>query len=139
MHKFLSEKEIEKAEKETGDTLAESKLLTPPGCVNCDDASKGDTSNPELSECKHEQQCVIRQPYPPPSPFSPFIVHDVSKYHIHMMTKTPEELTGCIGCFSVENDNYGCDKCTWLKWWYKWHGDRHGLPDIHPSAYRKYL
>ena len=117
LQKLMSEKEIETAEKEKGETLTESKLLPPPGCVNCDDddASKGDTSDPELLECKHEQQCVIRQPYPPPSPSFPFLVHDVSKYHIHMMTKTPGELTGCIGCFSVENDNYGCDKCTWLK------------------------
>ena len=93
----------------------------------------------DQTDCSHDKQCVLRQPYPPPSPLSPYIVHDVSKYHIHMMTKTSEDLTGCLKCFSVDNENYGCDKCTWLKWWFKWHGDRHGLPDIHPSKYRKYL
>ena len=137
------EKEIEKAEKikevKGKPLLADLKLSPPSACVNCNDTFKGDKSDSDHGGCKHEQQCVIRQPFPPPSPSSPFLVHDVSKYHIHMMTKTPDELTGCIGCFSVDNDNYGCGKCTWLKWWYKWHGDRHGLPDIHPSAYRKYL
>ena len=110
-----------------------------PACENCDKSFEGGKADPEHTECEHPQQCVIRQPYPPPSPSSPFIVHEVSKYHIHMMTKNPEDLVGCIGCFSVDNENYGCDKCTWLKWWFKWHGDRHGLPDIHPSVYRKYL
>ena len=110
-----------------------------PACENCDKSFVGDKSDSEHTECKHRQQCVIRQPYPPPSPSSPFIVHEVSKYHIHMMTKNTEDLVGCIVCFSVNNENYGCDKCTWLKWWFKWHGDRHGLPDIHPSVYRKYL
>ena len=110
-----------------------------PTCENCDDSYEGYKSDPEHAECNHAQQCVVRQPYPPPSPYSPFLEHEVSKYHIHMMTKTPEDLVGCIGCFSVDNENYGCDKCTWLKWWLKWHGDRHGLPDIHPSIYRKYL
>ena len=54
------------------------------------------------------------------------------------MNKTKDNLTGCLKCFSVDNENYGCDKCTWLKWWFKWHGDRHGFPDIHPSVYNKY-
>ena len=110
-----------------------------PACNECDDSFDGDNSGPITSICKHTPQCVSRQPHPPPSPSMPYIFHDVSKYHLHMMTKSNEDLTGCVTCFSVDNENYGCDKCTWLKWWFKWHGDRHGLPDIHPSKYRKYL
>ena len=140
LDKLVSEKEIDKAEKkkEKARPIVYSERMPDTACENCDDASKNEKSDPEHLECIHEQQCVMRQPFPPPSPSSPFLEHDVSKYHIHMMTKTPDELTGCIGCFSVDNENYGCDKCTWLKWWYKWHGDRHGLPDIHPSVYRNY-
>ena len=110
-----------------------------PACVNCDNSFEGDNSGPDHTGCKHEKQCVIRQPYPPPSPLSPYLEHEVSKYHVHMMNMSPEDLTGCIKCFSIDNENYGCDKCTWLKWWFKWHGERHGLPDIHPSVYKKYL
>ena len=109
------------------------------GFKNCEETFKSDKCTQEHGNCEHEIQCVLRQPYPPPSPSFPFIVHEVSKYHIHMMNKTIDDLTGCLRCFSVDNENYGCEKCTWLKWWFKWHGDRHGLPDMHPSIYRKYL
>ena len=110
-----------------------------PACSNCDDSFEGDNTGPDHTGCQHEKQCVLRQPYPPPSPLFPFLVHEVSKYHVHMMEMTVDDLAGCIKCFSINNENYGCDRCTWLKWWYKWHGDRHGFPDIHPSLYRKYL
>ena len=120
-------------------TITESsEKSTNPVCANRDDTLGGDEARPDHNICQHATQCVIRQPYPPPSPSSPFIVHDVSKYHEHMMKNTADDLAGCIKCFSVDNENYGCDKCTWLKWWFKWHGDRHGLPDIHPSVYKKY-
>ena len=110
-----------------------------PACSKCDDSIEDDDTGADTSTCVHTPQCVSRQPYPPPSPSMPYIFHEVSKYHLHMMTKSDEDLTGCLKCFSVENENYGCDKCTWLKWWFKWHGVRHGLPDIHPSNYSKYL
>ena len=109
-----------------------------PVCENCDETFKADESKPVHNICQHGPQCVIRQPYPPPSPCSPFIVHEVSKYHEHMMNKTVDDMIGCIKCFSVDNENYGCDKCTWLKWWFKWHGERHGFPDINPAVYKKY-
>ena len=109
------------------------------GCENCEETLESEKSGQVHGNCEHEKQCVLRQPYPPPSPSFPFIAHEVSKYHIHMMNKTKDDLIGCVRCFSVDNENYGCDKCTWLKWWFKWHGDRHGLPDMHPSIYRKYL
>jgi hypothetical protein len=56
-----------------------------------------------------------------------------------MMEWSGEEFQGCEGCFSVENENYGCPNCVWLKWWYKWHGDTHGYPDIRNKIYQKYL
>ena len=107
-------------------------------CGNSDEIFEADSTKPEHNDCQHVPQCVIRQPFPPPSPVSPFIFHEVSKYHIHMMNNSVDDLAGCIRCFSVNNENYGCDKCTWLKWWFKWHGDRHAFPDIHPSVYKKY-
>ena len=112
--------------------------LANPSSLNCDDTSAGDEVQSGQYRCEHPTQCVIRQPYPPPSPSFPYLVHEVSRYHEHMMEKSADDLVGCINCFSVNNENYGCDKCTWLKWWFKWHGDRHGLPDIHPSVYKKY-
>ena len=110
-------------------------------CSKCDDSFEGDDTGPDTSTCMHtpQSQCVSRQPYPPPSPSMPYIFQEVSKYHLHMMSKSDDDLTGCLKCFSIDNENYGCDKCTWLKCWFKWHGERHGLPDIHPSNYRKYL
>jgi len=96
-----------------------------PACSNCDDSFEGDNTGPDHTGCQHEEQCVLRQPYPPPSPLLPFLVHEVSQYHVHMMRLTVDDLAGCIKCFSINNENYGCDRCTWLKWWYKWHGDRH--------------
>ena len=116
----------------------ESKIENP-DCNKRDDTLETDDAGTDPTFCMHTPQCVSRQPYPPPSPSMPYISHDVSKYHIHMMSKSAEDFTGCVTCFSVDNENYGCDKCTWLKWWFKWHGDRHALPDIHPSKYRKYL
>ena len=91
------------------------------------------------STCRHPTQCTTRQPRTPPLPSITFLVNEKSKYHLHMMTKSADDFAGCFRCFSVENENYGCDKCTWLKWWFKWHGDRHGFPDISPWIYKKYL
>ena len=87
--------------------------------------------------CVHPNQCVIRQPFGPPLPSVTFLKNEKSKYDQHMMRLS--DFHGCIKCFSVENDNYGCDHCTWLKWWFKWHGSLHGFPDVHPSTYRRYL
>ena len=87
--------------------------------------------------CQHNMQCVVRQPRSQPLPSITFLRHDVSKYHQHMITRA--SFHGCVRCFSVDNENYGCDDCAWLKWWLKWHGLRHGYPDIDPSIYKKYV
>ena len=128
-------------DKKVNDKITDEEVnfqLANPDSKNCDDTSEGDEVQSGQLFCEHPTQCVIRQPYPPPSPSFPYLVHEVSRYHEHMMEKSADDLAGCINCFSVNNENYGCDKCTWLKWWFKWHGDRHGLPDIHPSVYKKY-
>ena len=89
--------------------------------------------------CEHFPQCIIRQPRPPPFPSITFLHNQRSKYNKHMMEWSREEFKGCERCFSVENENYGCDKCVWLKWWYKWHGETHGYPDMDTKIYQKYL
>ena len=89
--------------------------------------------------CSHIPQCIVRQPLPPPFPSITHLVNLTSKYHLHMVSKTADDFDGCYGCFSVENENYGCDKCTWLKWWFKWHGERHGFPDISSRIYKQHL
>ena len=89
--------------------------------------------------CEHRPQCILREPRPPPSPTITFLHNERSKYHQHMMLWTKKEFDGHSRCFAVENENYGCDDCTWLKWWYKWHGENHGFPDIPEWTYRKYL
>ena len=91
------------------------------------------------SKCEHTPQCVVRQPIPPPSPAITFLYNERSNYHKHMMLWSKKEFTGHTRCFSIENENYGCDDCTWLKWWYKWHGETHGFPDIEEWTYKKYL
>jgi len=51
-----------------------------PACDNCDDSFEGDNSGPDPNGCKHDVQCVLRQPYPPPpSPPIPL----------------PEDIAGC--------------------------------------------
>ena len=91
------------------------------------------------SKCEHKPQCILREPRPPPSPTITFLYNERSKYHQHMMLWSKKEFEGHTRCFAVENENYGCDDCTWLKWWYKWHGENHGFPDIPEWIYKKYL
>ena len=90
-------------------------------------------------KCEHIPQCILRQPLPPPFPGITFLYNERSNYHKHMMSWTKKEFAGHSRCFSVENENYGCDDCTFLKWWYKWHGENHGFPDIEEWTYKKYL
>jgi hypothetical protein len=99
-------------------------------------------SKPDLkcsSKCEHPSQCIARQPRPPPFPSLTFLYNERSKYQQHMMKWSKEAFAGCDRCFSVDNENYGCDTCVWLKWWYKWHGDTHGFPDISTKTYQRYL
>ena len=49
--------------------------LANPSSLNCDDTSEGDEVQPGQYRCEHPTQCVIRQPYPPPSPSFPYLVH----------------------------------------------------------------
>ena len=91
------------------------------------------------SRCEHPTQCILRQPRPPPLPSITYLYNDRSKYHEHMMTWPADEFAGCRRCFSVDNENYGCGDCQWLKWWLKWHGELHGYPDVSPWIYKRYL
>jgi len=96
-----------------------------PACGNCDDSFEGDNSGPDHTGCNHEQQCVIRQPHPPPSPSMPFLVDKVSKYHEHMMSSA-----GPPGGMYERNE-------TLL--WVRMFGELYGLPDINPNTFGKYL
>ena len=91
------------------------------------------------STCRHQTQCTIRQPRTPPFPSITFLINEKSNYHLHMMAKSADEFAGCFRCFFIEHENYGCDDCTWLKWWLKWHGELHGFPDVSPWSYKQYL
>ena len=89
--------------------------------------------------CTHSPQCVIREPFPPPFPSITFLHNENTKYHDHMMQWSKQEFAGCFRCFSIENENYGCADCRWLKFWYKRNGEIHGFPDMDPWIYKKYL
>ena len=89
--------------------------------------------------CKHSPQCVTREPFPPPFPSITFLHNENTKYHDHMMQWSKKEFAGCVKCFSIENENYGCADCRWLKFWYKRNGEIHGFPDMDPWIYKKYL
>ena len=111
-----------------------------PSLDNPTDPGPAPASNNQcISRCEHKPQCILREPRPPPSPTITFLYNERSKYHQHMMLWTKKEFDGHSRCFAIENENYGCDDCTWLKWWYKWHGENHGFPDIPEWTYRKYL
>ena len=89
------------------------------------------------SGCSHSPQCIIRQPYPPPLPSITHIRNNASKYHVYMLETSgvPGRFGGHDKCLNAYSKNYGCDACVWLKWY----GELHGLPDIHPQDFRKYL
>jgi hypothetical protein len=59
-------------------------------------------------------QCIVRQPRPSPFPSITFLYNERSKYQQHMMEWAKEDFAGCDRCFSVDNENYGCDACVWL-------------------------
>ena len=89
--------------------------------------------------CTHSPQCIIRELLPPPFPSITFLYNEESQYHTHMMQWSKDEFAGCGRCFSIENENYGCRDCRWLKFWYGRHGQTHGFPDLANWIYRKYL
>ena len=95
--------------------------------------------NTEFHVCNHSTQCIIREPLPPPFPSITFLHNEKSEYHTHMMQWSKKEFAGCVKCFSIENENYGCRDCRWLKFWYARHGETHGFPDIATWIYKKYL
>ena len=98
---------------------------------------KPDTQCPKV--CNHSPQCLIREPLPPPFPSITFLYNEKSEYHKAMMQWSQKEFAGCAKCFSIENENYGCRDCRWLKFWYSRHGETHGFPDIATWIYKKYL
>jgi len=88
--------------------------------------------------CHHSQQCVIRQPFPPPLPSLTFLKDDTSLYHKHMMGKKfmiPGIYSTHGKCMETDDINQGCSNCRWFKKF----GEKHGLPDINPLRYRKHL
>ena len=89
--------------------------------------------------CTHSSQCILREPLPPPFPSITFLYNENTQYHMHMMQWSKKEFAGCAKCFSIENENYGCKDCRWLKFWYGRHGETHGFPDISTWTYKKYL
>ena len=89
--------------------------------------------------CTHSPQCIMREPLPPPFPSITFLYNEESQYHTHMMQWSKNEFAGCGRCFSIENENYGCRDCRWLKFWFGRHGETHGFPDVATWIYRKYL
>ena len=109
-----------------------------PACDDCRGDSITD-SDIELGDhvCNHSPQCVQRKPLHPPSPSITFLENQSSKYHEHIMSRSgvPGRYGGHERCFSIDNDNYGCEDWVWLKW----HGSLHGYPDINPWDLRKYL
>ena len=126
---------------QTADEVSSKFLLEPLTTSPVSTPSSAITASPPTrfrNLCKHTPQCIVREPRPPPSPSITFLYNERSKYHQHMMLWDKKEFAGHPRCFSVENENYGCDDCTWLKWWYKWHGETHGFPDIPEWTYKKY-
>ena len=110
-------------------------LLTDESPLTSPKASSTSTSTTTTSPtCAHQTQCVVRQPYAPPSPTWTFLHHEQSKYHEHMWKDDLLPFTHAH-CMANDHRNYGCDNCVW----WKWYGQLHGYPDIYPGDYKKYL
>ena len=90
------------------------------------------SSSPQT--CSHDQQCVLRQPFPPPIPAMTPLVNNRSKYHEKMIAGTLDYGRTCEYCMRIEYERYGCDSCVWIKCF----GELHGYPDIDPYQYHQY-
>ena len=85
--------------------------------------------------CNHNQQCIIRQPFPPPLHSLTPIVNEYSLYHVKIMAGELDWGSTCWYCMRIDCDNYGCESCVWIKHF----GELHGYPDINPSEYKLHL
>ena len=93
------------------------------------------SSNASLnnSNCSHENQCFIRQPFPPPLPaMTPLVT---SLYYMKTVAGELDWGSTCWYCMRIHCHNYGCESCVWMKHF----GDLHGYPDINPSEYKQHL
>ena len=95
-------------------------------------ASKASSSD---LNCLHNQQCIIRQPFPPPLPSLTPIVNEYSLYHVKIMAEELDWGSTCWYCMRIDCDNYFCKSCVWIKHF----GELHGYPDINPSVYKEHL
>ena len=93
-----------------------------------------DTSS-SSSNCLHNQQCIIRQPFPPPIPALTPLVNEYSLYHTKTMAGELDWGSTCWYCMRIEYEKYGCDSCVWIKCF----GELHGYPDMAPHDYKKFL
>ena len=91
---------------------------------------------PQTLNCSHPEQCIIRQPFPPPLPaaLTP-IVNLHSMYHLKTITGDLDWGSTCSYCMRIEYERYGCESCVWMKTF----GNLHGYPDIDPYDFRNYL
>ena len=87
------------------------------------------------SNCSHSQQCIIRQPFPPPLPTLTPLENEYSLYHKKIMAGELDWGSTCWYCMRIEYEKYGCDSCVWIKCF----GELHGYPDVAPHDYRKHL
>ena len=85
--------------------------------------------------CNHIQQCIVRQPFPPPLPAMTPLVNMSSMYHTRILSGDLDWGSTCSYCFRIDYERYGCESCVWIKCF----GDLHGFPDLNPYHYRKYL
>ena len=86
-------------------------------------------------KCSHQKCCIIRQPFPPPTPAIVPLENDSSNYHIKVLKGSLGWGSTCGYCFRIDHKNYGCESCVWIKWY----GQLHGYPDMNPYSYEKYL
>ena len=86
-------------------------------------------------DCCHSQQCIVRQPFPPPLPALVPIVNTYSMYHMKTMAGELDWGSTCSYCMRIEYEKYGCDSCVWMKCY----GNLHGYPDLDPYYFKKYL
>jgi hypothetical protein len=136
-----------------------------PACENCDDSSwLSDSSSDEISSepvpipitprgfdirpnsptsqssslspnCSHTQQCIIREPFPPPLPALAPLVNEYSLYHRKTMAGELDWGSTCWYCMRIDYEKYGCDSCVWINCF----GELHGFPDIAPHDYKDHL
>ena len=137
-YSYICDDEITTIEEEQASSIFHPKLVpehqfTPKGFNHRPTSSVKLSSS--VSNCSHDQQCILRQPFSPPMPALMPLINNYSMYHVKAMAGDLDWGSTCNHCMRIDYEKYGCESCVWIKCF----GPLHGFPDVDPYNFKKYL